>query len=173
MSTRVFFKAIANVLFAISVAMCVGITGCASSSGSSYHTFSFDGRFDKWAKSVDLLEYDYGGKVSLASRKVGADASSLGPGTGINATMPNGEYLYVKWRLLRTGEVIEKRVDLRGLLPVNMFEHTVTFVIDERELYVYLVTPQNKLPTAPPILKTYLSVYREAFEIYPSNTFNK
>ena len=88
----------------------------------------------------------------------------------MSGPMPIGEFLYVKWRINATGEVLEERVDLRPLLPWNMGNHTVTFVIDGRQLYVYLVTDQLKPYKAPPILKTYLSKSTVTYEIYPHNT---
>jgi hypothetical protein len=48
--------------------------------------------------------------------------------------MPIGEFLYVKWRIKATGEVLEDRVDLHPVLPWNMGHHTVTFVIEGRQL---------------------------------------
>lgn len=84
--------------------------------------------------------------------------------------MSIGEFLYVKWRIKETGEVLEDRVDLRPLLPWNMGNHKITFVIDGRQLYVYLVTNQPKPYKSPPILKTYLSKSTVTYEIYPANT---
>jgi len=85
--------------------------------------------------------------------------------------MPVGEFLYVKWRIKETGEVLEDRVDLRKRLAPNMFEHKVTFVIDGKQLYVYLITPKAKRVEDPPPLKTFLSRYTVTYEIYPNNTY--
>jgi hypothetical protein len=149
------------------------LSACAIGSRGSYHTFTFNGWFDNWANEVDLLEYDYGGVHSMVSDKVKPEVASLGHQASVNATMPNGEYLYVKWRIKTTGELVADKVDLRNLLPRNMFDHSLTFVIDGRQLIVYLVTPKTKSMDAPPILKTTQSRYYVTYEIYPRNTLPK
>jgi hypothetical protein len=149
------------------------LAGCATGARTSYHTFSFDGWNDNWAKTVDLLEYDYGGAHSMVQRKAESEENTLGYRTSINATMANGEYLYVKWRIKSTGEVIESRVDLRGRLPDNMFDQGVTFVIDEKQLYVYLITAEKKKYMSPPVLRTSRSNHYVSYEIFPTNTFKK
>ena len=172
MNTR-FTKVLARG-FAVAVLMAMlGLSGCATGSRGSYHTFSINGLSDNWSESIDLLEYDYGGVHNMVRRKAESDANTLSTRSDINATMPTGEYLYAKWRIKSTGEVIEKRVDLRGRLPNNMFDHGITFVIDGQQLYVYLITPMEKKYQAPPVLKTYLSKSYVSYEIYPNNTFKK
>ncbi|MBC7620630.1 MAG: hypothetical protein H7293_16875 [Candidatus Saccharibacteria bacterium] len=151
----------------------MGLSGCAAGPQGSYHTFSIDGAYDKWSQSIDLLEYDYGGVHSMVRDKGKSEADKVSTFTSINATMPNGEYLYAKWRIKSTGEVIEKRVDLRGRLPDNMLNHGITFVIDGQQLYIFLITPTKKIYGAPPILRTYRSKSYVSYEIYPNNTFKK
>ncbi len=147
--------------------------GCATSQRSAYHSFSFNGWNDKWATTVDLLEYDYGGKYNMVRRKVEIGDITLGYQNGVHGAIPIGDYLYVKWRIKSTGEVVDTKVDLRGLLPDNMFEQGVTFVIDGRQLYVYLVTPKFRENTVVPNLKTWHSATYVSYEIYPTNTFKK
>ena len=60
-------------------------------------------------------------------------------------------------------------MDLRHRLPRDMSDHTLTFVIDDRQLYVYVVTPQLiTSQNQAPLLKTWLSRYKVAYEIYPA-----
>lgn len=156
------------------------LSGCASSfkaSASSSqklvtHTFAFDSWVDKWKNQIDVLAYSYGDQYQMVSRKVEKNDQTLS-GTSINAAMPVGEFLYVKWRIKSTGEELEDKVDLRNRLPANMFEHKVTFVIDGKQLYVYLVTPTAKKTDSPPILKTSDSRFLVTYEIYPNNTYKK
>lgn len=82
--------------------------------------------------------------------------------------MPVGEFLYVRWRLKNTGEMIEHRVNLRNRLPKNMTHQTLTFAIEGKELYVYLVTNKAKPYETPPITKTWLSNFSDTYEIYPT-----
>ena len=167
-----FFRQVATFVLALV------LVACAASSSQPWHSFSFDGRFDKWADQVDLLAYSYGDKYNMVRNSIDQPRSpayeglrQLPPATGINGPMPVGDFLYVKWRVKATGEVIEDKVDLRNLLPQNMFDHGLTFVIDGRQLYVYLVTPKFKKYGDPPQLKTYLSNHHVTYEIYPNNTY--
>ena len=148
--------------------------GCATVPQMSYHAFTFDGWFDKWAAKIDLLAYDYGDpandRFGLIHEKIAEGKQTLSYRSGVNGSMPIGEFLYVKWRIKATGEVLEDKVDLRSRLPVDMFQHKITFVIDDKQLYVYLVTPKPSMKGAPE-LKTYLSDSRLTYEIYPNNTY--
>ena len=139
------------------------------------HAFSFNGKLygDKWAETVDLLEYSYGDQYRMVRDKVEPPKERLGPSSGVNGAMPVGDFLYVKWRIKATGEVLDDRVDLRRLLPKDMTDHGLTFVIDGRQLYVYLVTPTPKHENDPPILKTTESRYYVTYEIYPDNNYAK
>jgi len=139
------------------------------------HAFSFNGKLygDKWADTVDLLEYSYGDQYRMVRDKVEPPKERLGPQSGVNGSMPVGDFLYVRWRIKATGELLNDRVDLRPLLPRDMTRHRVTFVIDDAQLYVYLVTPTPKHEDDPPILKTTDSRYHVTYEIYPNNTYTK
>jgi len=150
----------------------VCLAGCASGPKLVSHSFSCDMWFDGWANQADLLEYSYGDKFQMLHKKVRPDQQGLGCG-GVTAAMPVANFLYVKWRLKATGDVIEDRVDMRGRLPENMYMQTVTFVIDGRQLYVYLVTDQQiKQRLAERPLKTWLSKHNVTYEIYPNNQLN-
>lgn len=148
------------------------LTACAISPKTVSHSFSFDGWFDGWAKQVDLLEYSYGDQYHMVRRKA-KDTDSLGYSSGVNGPMPVGEFLYVKWRVKETGELVEDRVDLRGKLPSNMFEHGLTFAIDGKQLYVYLITREARDSRQPKPLKTFLSRYNVTYELYPQNTYKR
>lgn len=150
---------------ALSVAMA---SSCATGPKLVYHTFSFDGRHDGWAEQVSLLEYRYGDQYNLVQKK---NEEGLGYGTNVNSDMPVAEFLYVRWRLKATGEVIEDRVDLRQRLPKDMYRQELTFVIDGRQLYVYIVTrtPITQILPKPP-LRTWLSRHNVTYEIYPTLT---
>ncbi|MDT4843327.1 hypothetical protein FQZ97_772570 [compost metagenome] len=160
----------------LAMGLLVLLTGCASGPKLVPHAFSFNGLNDKWADSVDLLAYAYGDGYHMVredldqpSSSLYAGKTSLPPGTGVNGPMPVGEFLLVKWRVKTTGEVVEERVDLRDRLPRDMTDHELTFVIDGRQLYVYVVTPRRKKSfNEPPILKTWRSEFAHAYEIFPA-----
>jgi hypothetical protein len=151
------------------------LAGCASGPKLVSHAFSFNGLNDKWAGSVDLLAYAYGDgyhkvREDLAnpSTSLFAGKSSLPTGELINGPMPVGEFLFVKWRVKATGEVLEQRVDLRDRLPRDMTDHELTFVIDGRQLYVYVLTPVTQKPWGEVAThRTWKSAFRITREIYP------
>ena len=170
--TRFFAGVLLAVVFALSA--------CATGPKLVAHAFSFDGRNDEWAAQVDLLEYSYGDQYHMVRNSVTNPRSpvfkglaALPPSTSVNGSMPVGEFLYVKWRIKATGEVLEDRVELRNLLPSNMFDHRITFAIDGKQLYVYLVTPTPRDSKQPSPLRTYLARYTVTYEIYPTNTYKK
>jgi hypothetical protein len=172
---RLFAKAIhlRTWLLVLSLATVSLLAACASGPHLVNHAFSFDGWFDHWADQVDLLEYSYGDQYRLVQDKVAIGRERLRPQASVNGAIPVGNFLYVKWRIKSTGEVIEDRVDLKSRLPTNMTDHRLAFVIDQRQLYVYLVTPQPKNEYAEPLLRTTQSRYHVTYELYPTNTYKQ
>ena len=166
------------------------LLACASGPKQVFHSFECNGKSDvnKWADTVDLLEYSYGDQFralrnsmddpytkALYRQSGRVGLNSCGSVTGF---IPVGEFLYVKWRIKETGEVLEDRVDLRERLPKNMAHHTLTFSIDERQLHVFVVTPLPRKrtridPARPwmvaekPTHLTWLSESDWTYEIYP------
>ncbi len=155
----------------ILVCLFAAMAGCASGTKQVVQGFSCDMRKDGWETKVTLLEYSYGNNMSSTHKKSQSE-TGLGCIGLVWSPMPIADFLYVKWRIKTTNEVIEKRVNLHGLLPSSMQDQEVTFVIDDRQLYVYLVTPTQiteNLPKAP--LRTWRSRHQVTYEIYPTNDF--
>lgn len=152
----------------LALVLLVVMTACASGPKLVTHAFSFDGFNDKWARTVDLLAYSYGDQYRMVQRQA-TEGDTLGAQHGVNGTIPLGDFLYVKWRIKASGDVLEQRVDLRNRLPRDMTDHELTFVIDGRQLYVFVVTPRRKKSfDEPPILKTWRSEFAHAYEIFPT-----
>lgn len=152
----------------LAVSLLVVMAGCATGPKLVSHSFNYNGFNDKWANQVDLLAYSYGDSYYKLNDKA-APGSTLGAQNIVNGPIPVGDFLYVQWRLKATGEVLEQRVDLRDRLPRDMTDHELTFLMDGRQLYVYVVTPRRKKSSdEPPILKTWLSQYAHAYEIFPA-----
>jgi len=148
----------------------LALAACASTPRLVPHAFNFNGWNDGWARQADLLEFSYGDQYRETQAK-STDGRTIGSSDSVNGPMPVGEFLYVKWRLRESGEILEDRVDLRHRLPRDMTDHALTFVIDGRQLYVFVVTPQSKTSQdKAPLLKTWLSRYNLAYEIYPSQS---
>ncbi len=150
------------------------LQACAIKPKEVWQKFTFDGRNDGWAETVDLLEYAYGDGYAMVQNSIFnprnsnyTGLSSLPPQTGINGPMPVGDFLYVKWRVRATNKTYEERIDLRHRLPVNMADHGLTFVIDGSQLYAYVITPKGKVYGTPPIYKTWHSKSFHTYEIFP------
>lgn len=149
------------------------LVACASGPQLVWHKFAFDGWSDGWVNQIDLLEYSYGDQYKMVQDKLRAGQERLGYTTNINGPMPVGEFLYVKWRVKGATEVLEEKVDLRDKLPRDMSGHGLTFVIEGKQLYVYLITPKPKNEYAEPLLKTTRSRYSVTYEIHPNNTYKR
>ncbi|MEZ5647230.1 MAG: hypothetical protein R3E99_19095 [Burkholderiaceae bacterium] len=150
--------------------LALGLAGCAAGPRLVPHGFNFDGWYDGWAEEVDLLEYAYGDAYEPVRGKVRDGKRSAGGQSGVFGSMPVGEFLYVKWRIKATGEVLEDKVDLRDRLPRDMSDHELTFLIDGRQLYAYIVTPRDQArEVRQRTHKTWLSRYNVVYEIYPEN----
>jgi hypothetical protein len=161
---------ICGLFHALCLALLMGITACATGPRMANHAFWFDGFSDKWANQVDLLEYSYGDQYRMVRDKVKPQQERVPPASLVSGTIPIGDFLYVKWRIKATGEVCEDRVDLRLLLPRDMNNTELTFVIDNKQLYIYLVTDKPRDHREPQPLKTFLAKYTVTYELYPTNT---
>ncbi len=159
------------------------LTACAASSQLVNHTFEFDARWD--SPDVMVLNYRYGDSKQPGVR---SDDNSLGNGktrqyAGISGDMLRGEYLYVKWLIKSTGKAYEDTVDLSSRLPKNINNHTIRFIIEGAQLYVYLISPRklesNSCPTSVELQQLRKSVepddkifsrycYMEIIRIYPN-----
>lgn len=127
------------------------LAACAVGPGLVDHSFGFDAVAD--SPGIAVLDYRYGTSAAPGARMpqwikrdVGFSASA-----STNGPMPVGDRLYVKWRLLSSGEVLEDTVDLAGRLPQDMERHTVYFVVRQRQLHVYLVSPDQR-PSGYPVV---------------------
>lgn len=115
------------------------------------HTFSFntvtdssDGRHPE----AEVIDYQYGTNgisgTSANKEKVALGKPFYGMNTG--GLMPRGEFLYVKWRILASGEVFEDRVDLTTRLPKEMEGLKLHFVVRGSQLYTFLIYPWDGKP---------------------------
>jgi len=100
-------------------------------------------------------------ETELLDCKYGEANIGLGPGKCFNGggRMPLPDFLYIKWRDRTTGTVYEERVDLKRRLPPprKMHESTIYWLIEDNQLYVYLIpdggdqfTPRNLRPADKP-----------------------
>lgn len=144
---------------------------CASGPRLVDHAFGFDVLND--SPDVVLLDYRYG-----TSKQPGARPPewSLRDGNvrqqaGISGEIVQGESLYVKWRIKASGEVLDDIVDLKSRLPKDITGHRLYFVVEGRQLHVYLISPRLR-PSNFPIVGPTKYRYYQAYVIYPNSTLN-
>lgn len=111
------------------------------------HSFSFDALED--SPEIVILNYSYGNSKQPSARATEFELKQnrVNQSARINGEMLVGDSLFVKWRIKNTGKVYEDLVDLKKLLPRNIENHRVYFIVKERQLFVYLITPNRRLPT--------------------------
>lgn len=152
----------------LALSLLVVMAGCATGPKVVSHSFNYDGFNDKWADKVDLLAYSYGDQYPKLKDKAAA-GSTIGAQGNVNGPIPVGEFLYVQWRVKATGEVLEQRIDLRDRLPRDMTDHGLTFLMDGRQLYVYVTTPATQQAWGKTgTHRTWHSSYNVTYEIFPT-----
>jgi hypothetical protein len=127
---------------------------------------------------VELLDCLYGDGLGVHTRQeVEAGKARRGECVKGGGTMPIGDFLYVKWRDKATDAIHEDRVDLRKRLPSpkEMHDTTIYFLIDENQLYVYLIPHRewqskiNYLPPGKPANGPDIYDYLDVKTLYPDN----
>jgi hypothetical protein len=129
------------------------------------HTFSFDPSLEN-----DILAYRYGdGKTQMTSSEVSIrQFGKSSQATHISGVIPLGESLYVKWRNKASNEVFEDTVDLRPLLPKDMENQHIYFVIQGSQLFVYVTDRKTLRPKEMPIVGPFKSQFWVTRQIHPS-----
>jgi hypothetical protein len=165
----------AGTAFTAALLLAVTFIGCAASSAGSHlvdHGFAFDVVSD--SPGIDVLDYRYGQSNAPGARMpdwVKRDIGRSG-GTNTNGTMLLGDSLYVKWRINATGEVLEQTVDLRNLLPRDMTNHKIYFVIKQRQLLIYVISPEKRPPDWPKYEPPGWT-HRKVYVVYPTSNLDQ
>ena len=131
-----------------------------------FHSFGFDAIAD--SPDIDVTDYRYGDSKAPGARMpdwVKRDVGKAG-GTNTNGPMLVGSELYVQWRIRATGEILEDTVQLDGRLPKKMTDHEVYFVVGDRQLFIYVVSPEAR-PEDYPIIGPNKFQRQKVFQIYP------
>lgn len=115
-----------------------------------YHGFGFDIRHS--IPDVRIVDFRYGdsGLPGTRVEKWMVDEGATVGTMGIYGRIKVPEYLWVKWRLRKTGEVFEDRVDFRQVLPADIQQKEITLDIKGQQLFVYLVSKEKRPPQIPP-----------------------
>jgi hypothetical protein len=143
----------------------VAVAACASNPEVVDHSFGFDTLKD--GQDAEVIDYRYGNsKLPVHAPEWAVKEGKTFTFNSVGGPMQRGDFLYVKWRIKSTSEVYEDNVDLRHRLPSDIKGHHIHFIIRGPQLYVYLVTPEKRLPDAAPNGPRMYS-YRRTLTIYP------
>lgn len=158
------------------VAMGTGVACGDDRPRFAFHSLMYDPSVDM--PQVELLDCLYGNGLGVHTQRE-VDAGQARRGECVNGAgdMPIGDFLYVQWRDNATGKVYEDKVDLRKRLPSprEMDRTTVYFLIDENQLYVYLIpreewdTRLNYLPPGKPANGPEGYQHLDVRTLYPDN----
>ena len=149
-------------LFSALVFSTLSLGGCMTQTLVN-HTFEFNAARE--SPDIEVLDYQYGNSKFTSS--LNWEKNTSRGATGISGPMLRGDSLYVQWRIKSTGEVLEDTVDLRERLPRDIKDHRIHFLVKERQLYIYLISPK---PNKNPFIKSPLRMYThlQVDEIYPA-----
>jgi hypothetical protein len=158
--------------------MTTSLTACAKEDRVVFHSFNYNMPVD--SPDSELLACQYGNTLGTATaQEVARGERQLDKEICSNITgeMLIGEFLNVTWRDKATQQVYEERVDLRTRLPssVDMRGKEVYFLIDNNQLYVYLIpdwdydTKRNHLPSGKPPNGPDSYAFLDVKTLYPDN----
>jgi hypothetical protein len=112
------------------------------------HQFSFNTTYD--SRGIEVLDYQYGssGQFSTYANKGKISQGITFFQESIHGLMPLGEFLYVKWRIINTGQIFEDKVDLSSRFPddIDNVDFNLHFVPKGSQLYVFLIYPWDGKP---------------------------
>lgn len=123
------------------------LTACATGGNRvNHYAIEFDAQRD--SPEIEVLDYKYGEieKVFFSPERERIKLGQAFNSGNLYGFLPRGEFLYVKWRIKKTGEVLEDRVDLRNRLPANLEGLHIHFVCHGRQLYVFVRWPWDGQP---------------------------
>jgi hypothetical protein len=135
--------------------LALSVAGCATGQAGSIVNHSF--AFNAWKDSpgIEVLAYRYGNGFGTRFQATETDTKNgeTFQSTNITGNITVGKDLYVKWRIKKTGEVFEDNVDLQKQWPRSMDDRRIYFIVQDRQLYVYLITLLNERPYFKPELE--------------------
>lgn len=141
-----------------------------------FHGFSYDPAVD--SPDIELLDCLYGETLGThTAHEVQTGKARRGECFNGAGKILLGDSLYVKWRDKNTQKVYEDRVDLRSRLPSpkEMHKQEIYFLIDNNQLYVYLIpdrdwdTKRNHLPPGKQPNGPGSTYYLDVKTLYPDN----
>ncbi len=128
------------------------------------HAFAF--RADLDSPDIEIMAYSYGKRSSDLDIK---DYGRSNQNNSIRGDMVVGDSLYVKWRIKATNEVFEDTVDLLSRLPKNMTDQRLYFVVQGKQLLVFLTDLNTLKPKESPIVGPFKTQSYLTKQLYPNN----
>jgi hypothetical protein len=118
------------------------LSGCVLGRTMVNHSFTFDtirDSSDGKHPETEILDYQYGssGQFGTFANKEAIKLGMTFKQDRIRGSMPRGEFLYVKWRDISSGQIFEDKVDLRSRLPDDIEHLDFHFVVKGPQLYVF------------------------------------
>lgn len=134
------------------VALALGISSCATTGDVSHYGIEFDAWLE--TPEIEVIDYQYGDqrRTFFAPERERLKLGQVFKGGSLTGFLPRGDFLYVKWRIKNTGEVLEDRVDLRHRLPESLDDLKIHFACHGKQLYIFVQSPWDGQPwtKAPP-----------------------
>lgn len=132
--------------------LALGIPSCATTGDLAFYAIEFDALQE--TPEIEVIDYRYGDDKAaiLAPERERLKLGQVFHAGHMAGFLPRGDFLYVKWRIKSTGEVLEDRIDLRHRLPETLSGLTIHFACHGRQLYVFVMWPWDGQPwtKAPP-----------------------
>ena len=150
-------------IFALAI---TSLAGCVTTAPKVLHSYSFALFAD--GQNIELLDYRFGLESDLALRAAQwqVDEGRVPNQSGVSGYMKVVDRVYVKWKRKPEGTIYEKTVIFGEQLPKDMTRHRIHFGFKNRELVVYLVTPQLLAKGEIPIEPNFYESYK-AIELFP------
>lgn len=156
--------------------MTTSLTACSNEDPLVFHSLSYHPDID--SPGIEWLDCLYGDSPGIHTQhEVDTGRARAGECFNGGGKSPLGDFVYVKWRDKATQKVYEDRVDLKSRLPSpkDMKGTTIYLLIDDNQLYVYLIpdtdwnTKRNHLPQGKPANGPKMVEYLDNVTLYPDN----
>lgn len=161
-------KLLHSILLRIAIATIVCVVASCSITKPKlvFHSFEFNANWD--SPDIEVLDFKYGNSKNPGTHPPdwAIESRQIAQRSATGGYMKVGEFLFVKWKIKKTGEIFKDTVDLRNRLPSSLDDCTVYFVIRGPQLFVYLISPEHA-PSGTPSNGLRIYGSRKVKTIYP------
>jgi hypothetical protein len=149
-----------------------GMSACAGVNGSVHHGFSYGSL--ELNPNVTIIDFQYGEGVAgrmIRPPRQDVEVGRVAQHTGIVGSFPLESFIYVKWRDNSTGQIHERKVDLKNIIPPDMVDKEIHFDFVNSRLRIFVISmglaraPHDALCEAPGYEAFHcVNVYTDKFE---------